>query len=118
MIGVGPTRYQQIIDNGTMLEANLFAPLARDGVIGTLGIYLFFIFLLIYGLRHPDYLKYWIILFLGFYQRNAGLSVYYVVLSIVLYAAFLDDYLNSKTSCPNIKPQFNETGRIHSNCCI
>jgi len=118
LIGVGPTRYQQIIDNGTMLEANLFAPLARDGVIGTLGIYLFFIFLLIYGLRHPEYLKYWIILFLGFYQRNAGLSVYYVVLSIVLYAAFLDDYLNSKTSCPNIKPQFNETGRIHSNCCI
>lgn len=86
LCGVGATETLELKKKGIDLGDNVFSPLAKDGILGVLAIYLPFFICAFRCRRNPTAIKCLIIVFASFFHRSITFTVY----NIVMYLFFLE----------------------------
>jgi hypothetical protein len=90
IIGIGARNFANKSTKGSEpMSQNIFLSLGSDGIIGFVGTYLYFFFILIYRKRRNDSLKYLVIIAIGFIQRPILTDVFSVVSLMVIYSLFM-----------------------------
>lgn len=100
--GVGASNLAELSEKNFM-GANPFTPLARDGILGTLAVYIFIIPIIYYARDNKRFLVYLLVLVLGFAQRPCDFRLFTLFMYTILLATFHQAYIDKKKYIENVK---------------
>lgn len=89
--GVGASKMDRL-NSLDFIGANMYTPLARDGVFGAFFQYSFLFWILFKVKRKREYYPYFIIILLGLFQRPSDLKLFTVFMYVIMFSSFILNY--------------------------
>ncbi len=95
IFGVGASNLAEMSEK-RFIGGNPFTPLARDGILGTIAVYLFVIPIIFYARENKRFLVYLLVLALGFAQRPCDFRLFTIFMYTIMLATFHHAYVTNK----------------------